>query len=180
MKIYTKTGDQGQTSLVGGSRISKGHDKIEAYGSVDELNSWLGMLRDQSAVSAYRPAIIEIQETLFTIGSNLALEEGSDIELPEVTDTHVETLEGHIDKWNEDLEPMRNFVLPGGHSAVSIAHVCRTVCRRAERQVIRLNTTEKVAPVIVKYLNRLSDLLFVFSRKMTSETQSEEIPWRPK
>lgn len=180
MKIYTKTGDTGQTSLVGGSRISKSHIKIEAYGSVDELNSWLGMLRDAPDTDDLEDDIIDIQETLFTIGSNLALEIGSDVPIPEVSEGEVIRLEALIDVWDEPLPQMRNFVLPGGHPAVSTAHVSRTVCRRAERQVIRLSEIEEVSPIIITYLNRLSDLLFVLSRKLTFETGAKEIPWKPK
>jgi cob(I)alamin adenosyltransferase len=180
MKIYTKTGDQGETSLVGGTRISKGHEKIEAYGSVDELNCWIGVLLDQEAVKPSRELLISIQENLFTIGSNLALEADSTIDLPKIDDSDISILEKQMDDWNETLPEMRNFVLPGGHPAVSYCHMCRVVCRRAERQVIRLNDNEEVDGLIIRYLNRLSDLFFVFARKMTSDTGSEEIPWRPK
>ncbi len=180
MKIYTKTGDSGQTSLVGGTRVSKTHVRIEAYGTVDELNAWLGMLRDQGEVGKYKAEIEQIQERLFTIGSNLALEEPGKYSIPTLLDEDVKTLEDFIDKIELGLPPMRNFVLPGGHIAVSHCHVARTVCRRAERQVIRMAEGIDVDALIVQFLNRLSDLLFVLSRRIAFDTGSEETPWIPK
>lgn len=179
MKIYTKTGDKGQTSLVGGTRVPKTHVRIEAYGTVDELNAWMGALRDEPAAKDWKKELIQIQEKLFTIGSNLALEKPGKFNIPEVEEKDITDLENWIDKMEEGLEPMRNFVLPGGHSAVSACHIARTVCRRAEREVLRMTLEIEVDEKIVRYLNRLSDLLFMFSRKLAFITQAEEIPWKP-
>ncbi|NND94859.1 MAG: cob(I)yrinic acid a,c-diamide adenosyltransferase [Flavobacteriales bacterium] len=180
MKIYTKSGDKGKTSLVGGTRVSKTHVRIKAYGTVDELNSWLGVLRDQAACIEYREEIKKIQERLFTIGSNLALEEKGKFEIPELSEGDIVFLENLIDSMEEGLPPMRNFVLPGGHQAVSFCHVCRTVCRRAERKVVEMDENLKVDQIIVKYLNRLSDLLFVLSRRIAFDQGVQETPWIPK
>ncbi len=180
MKIYTKTGDKGQTSLVGGTRVPKTHVRIEAYGTVDELNSWLGLLRDQKECGEYSDEIKSFQERLFTIGSNLALEEPGKFDIPKLTGSDVEVLENFIDRIEEGLPQMRNFVLPGGHQTVSYCHVARTVCRRAERQVVRMTQELEVDDLIIKYLNRLSDLLFVFSRRIASDVGAIETPWIPK
>ena len=180
MKIYTKTGDKGQTSLVGGTRVPKTHVRIEAYGTVDELNSWLGLLRDQKECGEYSDEIKSFQERLFTIGSNLALEEPGKFDIPKLTGSDVEVLENFIDRIEEGLPQMRNFVIPGGHQTVSYCHVARTVCRRAERQVVRMTQELEVDDLIIKYLNRLSDLLFVFSRRIASDVGAIETPWIPK
>jgi cob(I)alamin adenosyltransferase len=180
MKIYTKTGDKGQTSLVGGTRVSKTHVRIEAYGTVDELNSWLGYLRDQEASKGFIEPIKAMQEVLFTIGSNLALEEKGKFEIPAVEESQVTQLESWIDSWESGLPAMRNFILPGGHTAVSICHISRTVCRRAERQVIRMADEVEVEEIIIRYLNRLSDLLFMLARRIAFDEGAEETPWRPK
>jgi cob(I)alamin adenosyltransferase len=180
MKIYTKTGDAGQTSLVGGTRVSKTHIRIEAYGTVDELNAWLGMLRDQKEGAKYQSEIEAIQERLFTIGSNLALEEPGKFEIPMLSAEDVIVLEDFIDKIEIGLPPMRNFVLPGGHPAVSHCHVARTVCRRAEREVLRMGDSIDVDALIIQFLNRLSDLLFVLSRRIAFDTGATETPWIPK
>ena len=180
MKIYTKTGDEGQTSLLGGSRVPKHHLRIETYGTVDELNSFLGLLRDQLKDEDQVKQIIRIQEQLFTIGSHLATEPGKhNIKLPEVHPEEVDYLEESIDLMNEVLPEMRNFVLPGGHPAVSTCHVVRCVCRRAERLAVHLSEEAEVNPLILKYLNRLSDFLFVLSRKITLDVGAAEIPWKP-
>jgi cob(I)alamin adenosyltransferase len=180
MKIYTKTGDEGKTSLLGGSRVPKHHLRIETYGTVDELNSFLGLLRDQLKDENQVKQIIRIQEQLFTIGSHLATEPGKhNIKLPEVHAEEIDYLEESIDQMNEVLPEMRNFVLPGGHSAVSTCHVARCVCRRAERLTVHLSEEAEVNPLILKYLNRLSDFLFVLSRKITFDTGAIEIPWKP-
>lgn len=179
MKIYTKKGDDGTTGLLGGSRVPKHHLRIEAYGTVDELNSYLGVLRD--AYPAMHNSIVDIQEKLFTLGSHLAVEPGHEgkMMLPEITEEHVHHLELQMDQMDETLPPMRHFVLPGGHLAVSFCHVARTVCRRAERLVVALNEEQPISPVIIHYLNRLSDYLFVLSRKITADLNAEEIPWKP-
>lgn len=180
MKIYTKKGDQGETSLIGGMRVPKHDLRIESYGTVDELNSHLGVLRDQDIDVNYKSQIIEIQQILFTIGSHLAVgKEGSSMKLPELRLAHVETLENQIDEMDEALPPMRFFVLPGGHQAVSFAHVARCVCRRAERLVVHLASEEQVDGLIITYLNRLSDYLFTLSRKIAKDLGAEEQPWIP-
>jgi cob(I)alamin adenosyltransferase len=180
MKIYTKKGDQGQTSLIGGMRVPKFDLRIESYGTVDELNSHLGLLRDQNIDEQYKSQIIEIQQILFTIGSHLAVgKEGSSMKLPELRLEHVEFLEQSIDAMDEKLEPMRFFVLPGGHPAVSQAHIVRCVCRRAERLVVHLSSEENVDALILTYLNRLSDYLFTLSRKIASDSGAKEQPWIP-
>ncbi|MFN3587745.1 MAG: cob(I)yrinic acid a,c-diamide adenosyltransferase [Spirosomataceae bacterium] len=181
MKIYTKTGDTGTTSLVGGSRIGKGEVKIEAYGTIDELNAWIGVLGDLPENEQRKEKLKEIQDRLFTIGAELA----SEVELrkkaiPDLNDSDISILETWMDEMEKDIPPLRAFVLPGGHLAVSYAHVARTVCRRAERQIIRLKKFEEVHPLIIPYVNRLSDFLFMLSRKITQETGSEEIAWKPR
>jgi cob(I)alamin adenosyltransferase len=181
MKIYTKTGDKGQTSLIGGTRVPKHHIRIEAYGTVDELNSWIGVLRDSIAEEAVTTLLIEIQDRLFTMGSLLAADpEKSKMKLPELEDADITRLEQAIDAMNEHLPPMRSFVLPGGHITVSHCHVARCVCRRAERNVTHLSETAAVSAVIGQYLNRLSDYLFVLSRKLAHDLGATETPWKPR
>lgn len=181
MKIYTKTGDKGMTSLVGGTRISKGDLKIESYGTVDELNSWIGLLRDQPINESRKDLLKEIQDRLFTIGADLASEsEQTKKKIPDLFDTDIQLLETEMDKMDAEIPALRAFVLPGGHQSVSFAHVARTVCRRAERLVIRLSEVEETNELIGKYLNRLSDYLFVLSRKMTQELGTEEVSWKPR
>lgn len=180
MKIYTKTGDAGTTALFGGKRVSKADLRVDAYGTVDELNSYLGLLRDQDVNKSRKEILITIQEHLFTMGSILATEPGNTrVKVPSLSEDDVVALENAIDKMESNLEPMRFFVLPGGHPSVSFGHIARTVCRRAERLVIGLNDHEGVDPLVIKYLNRLSDYLFVLCRLMTKELGAEEIPWRP-
>lgn len=180
-KIYTKGGDRGETSLVGGSRISKDDDKIEAYGTIDELNAWIGVLFDARENESRREILKEIQDRLFTIGAELASEpEQNRKKLPELFESDIELLEKEIDAYTEVIPPLRAFVLPGGHQTVSFAHVARTVARRAERQSIRLSKKESVNPLTIKYLNRLSDYLFVLSRKITQEQNTPEISWKPR
>jgi cob(I)alamin adenosyltransferase len=181
MKIYTKTGDGGDTSLFGGKRVSKGDLRIETYGTVDELNSYIGLLRDQEVNSSRKTILIEIQDRLFTMGSILATEPGnSKVKIPSLLDADVKRLEKEIDSMESTLAPMKSFILPGGHPSVSFGHITRTVCRRAERLVIRLNQDEKIDALVIQYLNRLSDYLFVLCRKMTSELGAEETPWQPR
>ena len=181
MKIYTKKGDDGTTSLIGGTRVSKHELRIETYGTVDELNSFIGWLRDLCETNGHRELLIEIQDRLFTIGSHLAADpEHSRMDLPPLTENDVIFLEREIDTMNEKLPEMKSFVLPGGHPAVSCSHVARCVCRRAERLVVSLSKKEKVDPVIVKYFNRLSDFLFVFARLLTQELDVNETPWKPR
>ncbi len=178
MKIYTKTGDKGQTSLFGGKRVPKHHLRIESYGTVDELNSYIGLIRDQEIDEDSRNILIEIQDRLFTIGSILATEPGNTkVKVPQVNNTDITLLEKEIDKMNETLPEMRSFVLPGGHTTVSYCHIARCVCRRAERIVSHLAELEEVNNVVLIYLNRLSDYLFVLSRKITIDKGVKELPW---
>ena len=181
MKIYTKTGDKGETSLLGGARVPKSDLRIESYGTVDELNSWVGLLRDQQPDAATHATLVEIQDRLFTLGSILATQPGKDkVKIPQLEEADVELLEKEIDRMNETLPEMRSFVLPGGHPTVSYCHIARTVCRRAERRAIELASTSVVPDLAVRYLNRLSDYLFVLSRKFTADLNAEEIPWKPR
>lgn len=182
MKIYTKTGDKGQTSLIGGTRVQKHHRRIEAYGTVDELNSWIGLVRDTTPGDTEKNTLVEIQDRLFTIGSSLATDPEKEprLKLPDLKEEDITLLENRMDAMNEKLPAMTSFVLPGGHVAVSNCHVARTVCRRAERRVIELTETDFVAPLVQQYLNRLSDYLFVLSRYVTQETGATETPWKPR
>lgn len=181
MKIYTKTGDKGTTALFGGARVSKAHDRINAYGTVDELNAYIGLLRDQDVNSVRVELLVEIQDRLFTLGSLLAVEPGNTkVKVPQLTAADVDRLESAIDTMDSHLPAMKNFVLPGGHQAVSFCHIARCVCRRAERLVIALSTHEAVADVIIQYLNRLSDYLFVLSRQMSVDLDVKETPWKPR
>lgn len=180
-KIYTKTGDKGQTSLIGGTRLPKHHIRIEAYGTVDELNSHVGLLRDVIQEEPTSQLLIEIQDRLFTIGSHLAADpEKNKMKLPGLFDADVERLEKAIDHIDGLVPPMKSFVLPGGHVYVSYCHIARCVCRRAERAVLRLSENEPVEDLVLMYLNRLSDYLFMLSRKLTLDLQAKEIPWVPK
>jgi cob(I)alamin adenosyltransferase len=181
MKIYTKTGDKGTTSLLGGKRVSKAHDRIDTYGTIDELNSYIGLVRDQEVNGNRLDILKEIQDRLFTIGSLLAADpEYNKKKVPDLYETDIELLEKEMDRMNEILPPMRYFILPGGHQSVSFCHIARCVCRRAERLVISLSEHEEVNELIPKYLNRLSDYLFVLSRQMSYDLNSEEIPWKPR
>jgi cob(I)alamin adenosyltransferase len=181
MKIYTKTGDKGTTSLVGGTRVSKGALRIETYGSVDELNSYIGLLRDQDVNVSRRDLLKEIQDRLFTIGSHLASEaDQAKKRLPDLIEADIALLETAIDQMDTQLEPMRFFILPGGHQSISFGHLARTVCRRAERLIIRLTEDDHIHELIVPYVNRLSDYLFVLCRLMHKELQVDEIAWKPR
>lgn len=187
MKIYTKTGDQGTTSLFGGTRVPKHHIRIEAYGTVDELNSYIGLVRDQSIENHYKDILIKIQDRLFTLGAILAtdpqkaiLKSGKErLNIPKLKEADVELLEKEMDAMNEELPPMTHFVLPGGHTTVSYCHIARTVCRRAERLTTYLHEQEQVESLVLMYLNRLSDYLFVLARKLSHDLQAEEIKWIP-
>ena len=179
MKIYPKTGDKGLTSLIGGTRVPKSSLRIECYGTVDELNAHIGLVRDQDVNAARRPLLKEIQDRLFTIGSALAADpEKSKMKLPDLHEADVTLLEDEMDRLNLDLPELRAFILPGGHPAVSHAHVARCVCRRAERLVIHLGEESFVAELVAIYLNRLSDFLFVLSRAMAHELGVEEVTWQ--
>lgn len=181
MKIYTKTGDSGTTALLGGKRVSKGNLRIEAYGTVDELNSYIGLLRDQE-INGTRAAILkEIQEVLFIIGASLATSPGKDkVKKPDLREDDIEALELEIDRMEEQLDPLTKFILPGGHQVVSFCHLARTVCRRAERCVVTLYEEEEVKESIIRYLNRLSDYLFVLGRLIAKELNVKEVTWEPR
>ncbi|MBL4593819.1 MAG: cob(I)yrinic acid a,c-diamide adenosyltransferase [Flavobacteriales bacterium] len=181
MKIYTKTGDKGQTSLFGGKRVPKHDVRIEAYGTVDELNSYIGLIRDQEIDKESIDILIEIQDRLFTVGSILATEPGNTkVKVPQINEEDIILLENEIDKMNEHLPEMRSFVLPGGHTTVSYCHITRCVCRRAERIVSHLSEIEEVEVIVLQYLNRLSDYLFVLARKIVVDKAVDEVLWKPR
>lgn len=182
MKIYTKTGDTGLTSLIGGRRVSKADHRIDAYGTVDELNAWMGLVRDQPVNASRRELLKEIQDRLFTIGSTLATDPNRETRqsLPAIWPADVTRLEEAVDAMEADLPELRHFVLPGGHESVSHTHLARTVCRRAERLVIALDPEATTEGLLIQYLNRLSDYLFVLSRKMALELGVEEVTWKPR
>ena len=181
MKIYTRTGDSGETSLLGGTRVPKHHVRIEAYGTLDELNAHIGLLRDQEIKEDFKIQLLEVQDRLFTLGSHLASDpDKSKAKIPDILEDDVLFLENAIDSMNETLPEMRNFILPGGHSVVSICHIARCVCRRAERNIVHLSEISPVEDIIVRYINRLSDYLFVLSRKISADIQATETPWKPR
>lgn len=181
MKIYTKAGDQGLTSLIGGTRVKKSHLRIETYGTVDELNSYVGLVRDQPVNNIRKDLLQEIQDRLFTIGALLATDpDKATMKIPDLHEADVTRLEIEMDVVDAILPPLQVFILPGGHASVSFCHVARCVCRRAERLVIALQEDSFVEPLIIKYLNRLSDYLFVLSRQMAHELHAEELPWKPR
>lgn len=180
MKIYTRTGDQGTTSLFGGSRVPKSDLRIEAYGTVDELNAFIAVVRDQVVNKKREHFLVQIQEHLFTIGAMLATVPGNtSVKIPHLRTSDAVMLEEAIDQMETQLQPLRNFILPGGHPSVSHCHVARTVCRRAERKIVGLAQSEPVDPSIILYINRLSDYLFVLARAMAKELNVEETPWKP-
>lgn len=180
-RIYTKTGDTGKTALIGGTRVPKYDERIEAYGTVDELKSWVGLLHDKISDNRQKEILIEIQDRLFTAESLLA-QDGSESTrlLPELKEADIEYIEKEIDFMNETLPPIKSFVLPGGHELISYTHITRTVCRRAERIIIKLNETHPVNPLIIKYINRISDYFFVLARKLTIDLDAEETAWKPR
>jgi cob(I)alamin adenosyltransferase len=181
VKIYTKGGDRGTTSLIGGRRVPKYHSKIEAYGTVDELISYIGLVRDLYNNQYYKDFLIQVQDRLMTCSSLLAADcDGCEEELPKLSTDDIEFLENEIDKMEEKLPPLKSFILPGGNPVVSHCHICRTICRRAERITIRVAEEFKVDELVIKYLNRLSDFFFVFSRLISKDLEAEEIPWNPK
>ncbi len=188
MKIYTKTGDKGKTSLFGGTRVPKYNLRIEAYGTVDELNSYIGLIRDQKIDKKTFAVLVKVQNELFTLGAMLAtpkdkekLKNGKErLNIPKITKEDINFLEKEIDKMNEELPVMTNFVLPGGHTTVSFCHITRCVCRRAERIVVNLTEEEEINTITISYLNRLSDYLFVLARKLTIDNRVTEVPWIPK
>lgn len=181
MKVYTKKGDKGTTQLIGGTRIPKNSLRIEAYGTIDELNSYIGLIRDQNINQKYVDQLIETQDRLFTLGSLLAADpEKSTMKLPELQETDVTNLENWIDEMDVELDPMTSFVLPGGHTTVSFTHIARCVCRRSERVITELSLNDKVSALVLAYVNRLSDYLFVLGRKLTKDLDAKEQPWQPR
>ena len=181
MKIYTKTGDKGTTSLIGGTKVSKAHLRIEAYGTVDELNSYTGLCKDLIQDNNSKTVLQEIQDRLFTIGSALACDPQKEtkIKIPDLKEEDINLLENEIDRMNEILPPMKSFILPGGHPSISHLHIARCICRRAERCCVRLESEQnEVAPIIIKYLNRLSDYLFMLARYAGHLLNVAEMPWK--
>ena len=187
MKIYTKTGDQGNTGLIGGTRVPKHHIRIDSYGTVDELNAHIGLIRDQEINAQYQAVLIGIQDKLFTVGAVLAtdpkkaiLKSGKErLNIPKVSTADIQHLEDEIDQMNAALPPMTHFVLPGGHQTVSFCHIARCVCRRAERLATALHELEPFQAEVLIYLNRLSDYLFVLARKLSHDLKADEIKWIP-
>ncbi|MFN4257273.1 MAG: cob(I)yrinic acid a,c-diamide adenosyltransferase [Saprospiraceae bacterium] len=180
MKIYTKTGDKGQTALFGGRRVPKSHLRVDSYGTVDELNSFIGWLADLLENEHIRHVLKTVQDRLFTLGAHLASDPEKHPPTPDLLPEDIALLEREMDAMDELLPPLRNFILPGGHPAVSACHVCRTVCRRAERLVVALHETEPVEPQVLEYLNRLSDYFFVLSRKIGQDFGVAENVWNPR
>ena len=187
MKIYTKTGDKGTTALFGGTRVSKHHIRIDSYGTIDELNAWFGLIRDQEIDSHSKKLLAVIQDKLFTIGAILAtdpekalLKSGKErLNIPKINASDIELLEMEMDAMNESLPPMTHFILPGGHTTVSYCHIARTVCRRAERMATQLFEKEPFEDNVLSYINRLSDYLFVLARKLSKDLKADEIKWIP-
>lgn len=181
MKIYTKTGDRGSTALIGGRRVSKDDDRIEAYGTLDELISFIGLLRDQDIEKHVKKILVGVQDNLMTCASILATDcTDCDMKLPKLELKEIEILETEIDEMEKKLPPLQSFIIPGGHQVVSFCHVSRTICRRAERQTIKLFGNVSDSELVGKYLNRLSDYLFVLARKLSKDFNAEEIAWVPK
>lgn len=181
MKIYTRTGDDGTTGLIGGSRVKKHNIRLEAYGTIDELNSYIGLIRSMQTDEHTDMVLEIIQNKLFVIGANLATDDSIDLikkQLP-CKKADIELLEKEMDTMNENLPELRNFILPGGCQASSFCHVARTVCRRAERRIVDLAENNEVDPILIKFVNRLSDYLFVLSRKVTLDQKAPEILWSP-
>ncbi len=187
MKIYTKTGDKGTTALFGGTRVSKDHLRIESYGTIDELNSYVGLVKDQATNKETKKALIKVQNDLFTLGAMLAtppeketLKSGKErLNIPKINASSIQFLEDEIDFMNTKLPQMTHFILPGGHTTVSFCHIARCVCRRAERLSVSLNEEAEINPDVLTYLNRLSDYLFVLARKLSQDLSAEEVKWIP-
>ncbi|HNE92754.1 MAG TPA: cob(I)yrinic acid a,c-diamide adenosyltransferase [Chitinophagaceae bacterium] len=181
MKIYTKTGDAGKTSLIGGTKVPKSHIRIESYGTIDELNSYIGLVADYSSEEHIKIILKEIQDRLFTIGSSLATDPDKDpiMKLPDLKEEDILLLEQEIDNMNKELPVMKSFILPGGHVVVSTTHIARCVCRRAERICVAMQQEEMfISPIVIKYINRLSDYLFMLARYTAQQLNVQEIPWK--
>ncbi len=180
MKIYTKTGDKGMTSLIGGKRVPKNHPRIEAYGTTDELNAYIGYLRDYEIKDRHKFFLLSIQKDLMAISSLLAADcDGCEEKLPQLKGESIVLLEKEIDELNAQLPVLKSFLIPGGHPVVSFCHIARTVCRRAERSVLSLMDDYDISDGVLSYLNRLSDYLFILSRTLSLDFQSGEIIWKP-
>jgi cob(I)alamin adenosyltransferase len=183
IKIYTKTGDKGKTSLIGGTKVPKSDIRIDTYGTIDELNSWIGLVNDQLQDAELQPELKEIQDRLFTIGSSLATDAQKEpkMKLPDLHQSDIEFLEKKIDLMTGELPEMKSFILPGGHTTVSFIHITRCVCRRAERLTVNMQQHELfVDEKVVQYLNRLSDYLFTLARYATKKLGSQEVAWKPR
>jgi cob(I)alamin adenosyltransferase len=182
-KIYTKTGDKGKTSLIGGTKVPKSHIRIESYGTIDELNSFIGLVSDQLQEQEIKAFLKAVQDRLFTIGSSLACDPDKEplMKIPDLKEEDIQQLEQSIDAMNVILPEMKNFILPAGHPAVSTTHIARCVCRRAERICVNMHEQEIfVEPLVIKYLNRLSDYLFVLARYIGHLLQVPEVAWKPR
>ena len=182
-KVYTKTGDDGTTSLNSGLRVKKHHIRVAAYGSIDELNAWVGLIRDTTADLLDREFLMLLQNHLMVLGTQLSTVREEDLPtnfIDPINDSHILEIENEIDRISMDLPPLKNFVLPGGHPLVSYSHLARCVCRRAERHITELNANERVSPYVVAFVNRLSDYFFVLSRKFTCDLDLDENKWIPK
>lgn len=178
-RIYTKTGDKGETALFGGRRVPKSHLRVDAYGTVDELNSFIGLLRDHVEAHDIRQNLETIQHRLFTVGAHLASDPAKSPPTPDILPADIQFLEQDMDAMDTTLPPLRHFILPGGHITVSHCHICRTVCRRAERLVVALvQSGETVDALVLQYLNRLSDWFFVLGRKLAADLQADEVIWK--
>lgn len=181
MKVYTKTGDKGETSLFGGKRVKKYNIRINAYGTSDELNAWIGLIRDQEIDTHYKNILNEVQDRIFTLGAQLAADpDKPKLKLPHIEAADILLLENEMDKMDESLPEMTKFTLPGGHTTVSYCHLARCVCRRCERLVIELADEASVDELIIQYLNRLSDYLFVLGRKIAQDLNANEVFWEPR
>ncbi len=179
MKIYTKSGDKGKTSLLSGERVKKSDIRINAYGTIDELNSFIGFLNALEPAERHKVFLKEIQNKLFNLGSLLAVRKEVSFKIPEITEDDILLLENEIDNLNKDIPELKEFIIPGGDSVSAQCHICRSVCRRAERLVVEISEKESVNDLVVKFLNRLSDYLFVLARKNTYEKHLSETVWKP-
>jgi cob(I)alamin adenosyltransferase len=180
MKIYTRAGDRGTSTLLGGNIVPKDHPRLEAYGTLDELNSWIGLIRDQLDDDEMRGALLKIQDRIM-VGSSILASEKADtsVPLPVLSEKDISFLEREIDRMDEALDPLQAFILPGGHTTVSYCHLARTTCRRAERYTIKFIKNSEQTRILVKFLNRLSDYLFTLARKIARDLKIEEIIWQP-
>lgn len=179
-RIYTKTGDQGETALFGGRRVAKSHLRVDAYGTVDELNSFVGWLRDSIDNQHIISVLVQVQHRLFTVGAVLASDPEKHPPTPDLKQEDIALLEKEMDAMDATLPPLKNFILPGGHTSVSVCHVCRTVCRRAERLAVALHQSDPVDSLVLQYLNRLSDYFFMLARQLGQDLGAKEVIWNPR